>query len=243
VDSATIAHFVRLATRHAAALEAANLTHITMSSMFPEMHCAGLAKFLAGHAYPPAYYHFLEQWRAGHHYVFVSPARSRMAAHIDIGGSYFFLRVHRGRKVVRLWPIYSRTSPLGLPPPQAGAGELEAWLLAQRDAWPASVDPLLHFRGCFDPAEARHPCEPFLPDKWQPLGKATNIAANTLQAEVPAGATEQQGRRLGHGADAHACFVEVDLGPGDELFVPSDTPHQVTTVEPTLSSSLNFFPE
>lgn len=235
---ASIARFVRLATRHAAALESANLSHISLSSMFPEVHCRRLSRFLASNAYPPPYYRLFQDWREGRHYIFVSPRRSRIGVHIDSGGSYFFLRIHRGRKVVRLWPVYSRTSPSGLPPPPTGRNEIDSWLAAQRTQWPASVDPLVKFMGCLDPGDVEHPCEPFLPDRWR-MGNATREVGSTRDPESEVGSHK---RRLGHGADAHACFIEVDMHPGDELFVPSDTPHQVTAIEPTLSSSVNFFP-
>jgi len=243
-ESATIAHFVKLATRHAAALESANLSSVTMSSMFPKVHCTKLSRLIAGHAYPPPYYRLFTDWGEGKHYVFVSPRTSRMGAHIDVGGSYFMLRVHRGRKLVRLWPVYGRTSPLGLPPPtSSGANEIDRWVLAQQTEWPASVDPLVKLMGCVDPREVEHPCEPFLEDRWRPSPRAATTAlADAAAASARPGSTGPPERRLGAGADAHKCFVEVDLREGDELFVPSDTPHQVTTLEPTLSSSVNFFP-
>eukprot|EP00747_Dinoflagellata_sp_TGD_P201734 gnl/TRDRNA2_/TRDRNA2_75206_c0_seq1.p1 gnl/TRDRNA2_/TRDRNA2_75206_c0~~gnl/TRDRNA2_/TRDRNA2_75206_c0_seq1.p1 ORF type:complete len:288 (+),score=23.81 gnl/TRDRNA2_/TRDRNA2_75206_c0_seq1:34-897(+) len=155
----TIAHFVRLVTRHSDGLAAANLSRIQASKFFPELHCPRLHNWLSEKGLEPSYWN-LDGWSKMRRYLFVQPSGSAMAAHIDGGKSYFFVHVHRGRKLFRLWPLYSRTSPLGLEPLMTGGNEIENWVRAQR-MWPASVDPLVRIHACQGFGATSNPCDPW----------------------------------------------------------------------------------
>eukprot|EP00747_Dinoflagellata_sp_TGD_P186164 gnl/TRDRNA2_/TRDRNA2_43060_c0_seq1.p1 gnl/TRDRNA2_/TRDRNA2_43060_c0~~gnl/TRDRNA2_/TRDRNA2_43060_c0_seq1.p1 ORF type:complete len:441 (+),score=47.64 gnl/TRDRNA2_/TRDRNA2_43060_c0_seq1:64-1386(+) len=245
---ATMDHFVRLVHHYSAAMEAANLTHIQASKFFPDQHCPRLSKLLKVAGWEPSYWK-LPGWKRMNRYLFVQPPGSAMAAHIDGQNSYFLLHVHRGRKRVRLWPVYSRPSPFGLEPPETGENEIENWVRAQQ-MWPDSVDPLVRMHACEGFGGTKNPCDPHSRAEGMKNGGMTERnfvhthpwAADRL-ATQQAGAEGSLKLRYGRGAAAHQCFVEVELGAGDEIFVPSDTPHAVENLQPTLSTGINYRPE
>jgi len=147
-------------------------------------------------------------------------------AHLDdnIGSSYFFLRLIEGQKVVRLWPFFEN-------------GALQDWYCAQTDWNIASTPPHLFLGGAYGMG-FNHEC-------WGERGFEFGLLNSHLLKEERDTETIQkmcQARQdfVDREPRAGYCFVEVEMGSGDELFVPSSIPHQITTLTPSIAVSANF---
>eukprot|EP00929_Paragymnodinium_shiwhaense_P059102 TRINITY_DN29583_c0_g1_i1.p1 TRINITY_DN29583_c0_g1~~TRINITY_DN29583_c0_g1_i1.p1 ORF type:complete len:374 (+),score=92.80 TRINITY_DN29583_c0_g1_i1:79-1200(+) len=64
--------------------------------------------------------------------------------------------------------------------------------------------------------------------QWTPRGFQWGASA---QGELDCASLRRSG---------HPCYVEFIMSSGDELFVPSGTPHQVTTLEPSVAMTANY---
>jgi hypothetical protein len=141
-------------------------------------------------------------------------------AHIDdrTGATYFYLTLLEGRKVMRIWPYFEH-------------GELEAWGCSQRHWNNASVPPELFLRGAYRKG--------FSGEHWAPHGFEYGMVNEDAYKDFEW--SDMCDQILARSA-AHVgrCFVEVEMHPGDEVFVPSGLPHQVSTLEPSLAISGNF---
>lgn len=154
--------------------------------------------------------------------LFIQP-KTTSGAHLDdLGGAtYFFLHLLEGRKVMRTWPFFEH-------------GELEAWGCSQRD-WDIAVVPdELFLRG-----EVR---KGFSSSRWTPDGFEYGILNEEAYNKFD---WDKMCKKLLSNSsvvrtNAGRCFVEVEMQPGDEVFVPSGIPHQFSTLEPSSSVSGNF---
>jgi len=146
-------------------------------------------------------------------------------AHLDdnFGTSYFFLHLIEGRKVMRLWPFFQN-------------GALQDWYCSQADWNITSTPPHLFLGGEFGRG--------FKHERWAERGfefGVMNAHLASTDGDTDATQTMCQDRQDSVHQEPRAgyCFVEVEMGPGDEMFVPSGIPHQITTLAPSIAISAN----
>eukprot|EP00747_Dinoflagellata_sp_TGD_P140854 gnl/TRDRNA2_/TRDRNA2_176054_c0_seq3.p1 gnl/TRDRNA2_/TRDRNA2_176054_c0~~gnl/TRDRNA2_/TRDRNA2_176054_c0_seq3.p1 ORF type:complete len:515 (+),score=71.86 gnl/TRDRNA2_/TRDRNA2_176054_c0_seq3:115-1659(+) len=153
--------------------------------------------------------------------LFVQP-QMLGGTHIDDlqGASYFHLSLFEGRKLIRMWPFFEH-------------GELQTWGCLQEKWDTQKTPPELFLRGAYK--------DGFTGEHWGPRGFEYGFVTRHLFQNFRA---ENICNRLAaeHSRNEHAgrCFVEIELAAGEEIFVPSGIPHQVTSLEPCVALSSNY---
>eukprot|EP00747_Dinoflagellata_sp_TGD_P140852 gnl/TRDRNA2_/TRDRNA2_176054_c0_seq1.p1 gnl/TRDRNA2_/TRDRNA2_176054_c0~~gnl/TRDRNA2_/TRDRNA2_176054_c0_seq1.p1 ORF type:complete len:514 (+),score=61.14 gnl/TRDRNA2_/TRDRNA2_176054_c0_seq1:115-1656(+) len=152
--------------------------------------------------------------------LFVQP-QMLGGTHVDDnkGASYFHLSLFEGRKLIRMWPFFEH-------------GELLAWGCLQEKWGTQTNPPEMFLRGVKAGFTGEH---------WGPRGFEYGFLTPDLFENF---SRENICNRLAaeHSRNPHAgrCFVEIELAAGEEIFVPSGIPHQVTSLEPCVALSSNY---
>lgn len=172
---------------------------------------------------------------------------ARGGAHTDDpdGATYVYLRLFEGKKRIRMWPIFDEEL-------------IDAWKCAQLNWERNTTDPTSRYRSMS-----------FDGHRWTPKGfewgksrdpektkhMIETCAKGMLAAHHRQAQDEGHRRPLKHdkllaplardAGDLHfpnpgQCYVSLELQAGDELFIASGTPHQVSTQESALSSTTNY---
>jgi hypothetical protein len=136
--------------------------------------------------------------------------------HIDDteGASYFFLHLIEGRKLVRMWPFFEH-------------GQLATWGCLQKTWHNATYPPEVFLRGSYDKG--------FNTEHWGPEGFEYGFETTDMFQSVD----DDKVCQNAHINSSHVgrCFVEVEVAAGEEIFIPSGIPHQVTSLSPSVALS------
>eukprot|EP00405_Crypthecodinium_cohnii_P011351 CAMPEP_0206441928 /NCGR_PEP_ID=MMETSP0324_2-20121206/13543_1 /ASSEMBLY_ACC=CAM_ASM_000836 /TAXON_ID=2866 /ORGANISM="Crypthecodinium cohnii, Strain Seligo" /LENGTH=560 /DNA_ID=CAMNT_0053909723 /DNA_START=208 /DNA_END=1890 /DNA_ORIENTATION=- len=147
--------------------------------------------------------------------LFVHGKGHRTGAHIDDdnGATYFYLKVLTGKKRLRIWPILDATT-------------LDYWRTAENKLEAGDIE--FPFRG-FNYNDEQ---SGGISGRWTERGFEWGLSGDAKHQyrEDPNDIANE----------AFRCYVEIDLMPGEELFVGASLPHQVETLEPTIAISRNF---
>lgn len=167
---------------------------------------------------------FPEKERLKYHTLFVQPSGFYGGPHLDDLSvhTYFFLRLLEGRKRARLWPIHDAES-------------IDSWICEGKlESTHGFLErPELRLSKSFDGYIAgRFTSNGF---EWSPELPAERENLCNIQNQASEPLTNQTWR-----APVSHCFIELEMLPGDELFVSSGIPHQFFTTEPSLTFSCNY---
>eukprot|EP00747_Dinoflagellata_sp_TGD_P070805 gnl/TRDRNA2_/TRDRNA2_156754_c0_seq1.p1 gnl/TRDRNA2_/TRDRNA2_156754_c0~~gnl/TRDRNA2_/TRDRNA2_156754_c0_seq1.p1 ORF type:complete len:509 (-),score=40.81 gnl/TRDRNA2_/TRDRNA2_156754_c0_seq1:135-1661(-) len=154
--------------------------------------------------------------------LFVQP-KMFGGTHIDDldGATYFYLHLLQGRKLMRLWPFYDHD-------------EIAAWGCLQKKWDRISTPPELFLRGAYAKGG-------FASNHWGSRGFENSILRRRAEEYFDFDEfCDHMTKRHPHNTHAGRCFVDVELQAGEEIFVPSGIPHQLTTLEPSVALSANY---